>query len=199
MIVRDICRRALSLLGVVSPGETPAPEELADVLVSYNAMVSSFRGHGIGPAIRPMVAEGGYARIGGLHDETALATPKAPFDGARFGVSGACSVTSDRGIDDGSVTVPTVWFFRADLNEWITEADAAEDDEPQFPAEFHLGLAAMLALKLPDFGADPSASCVMLAEECLSNLTQRYRPRINPGCDYGVLNMSRQSHQSDWR
>jgi hypothetical protein len=199
MEVREVCRRALSLLGVVSPGETPAADELADALSSYNAMIASMRGHGIGPALRPMRADRGHALVGGLHDESALATPTDPSDGARFGVSGACSVTTDRAIENGTVTVPTVWFFRADQNLWIVEADAIESDEPQFPAEFHLGLAAMLALRLPDFGAEPSQSCVVLAEECRSNMTQRYRPRINPGVDPALLRLSRQPNRWDWQ
>lgn len=200
MAVREIIRRALQMLRVVSPGETPSPDESADGLIAYNAMIAAYRGHGVGPALRPMLSSGGYARFGGLHTDTALATPLDPFDGCRFGVSGACTVTSDRTIEGGTVTVPTVWFFRADLDTWIVEADAANlDDETQFPAAFDDGFAALLALRLPDYGAEPSAALVVLADQAESRLLARYRPRINPGCDAGVLMMSRQPWRNDFR
>lgn len=193
MTVREIVTRALQMLGVVSLGETPTADESADGLLAYNAMVAGFRGHGVGPAVRPMLSDSGYARMGGLHTDSALITPADPFDGARFGVSGACTVTSDRTIEDGSVEDPTTWFFRADLNTWIVEADASDlEDEPQFPAAFHDGLAAMLALRLPAYGAGPSQSVAMMADQAEARLVARYRPRINPGCDAGALMMSRQ-------
>jgi len=199
MEVRQLITRALRMLRVIASGETPTADELADALSAYNAMIASMRGHGVGPALRPMVLDNGYATPGGLYDDAALITPLKPFDGARFGVSGACEVTTDLTIEDGSVSVPTVWFYRADMREWIVEAPATEDDEPQFPEEFHEGLAALLAVRMPDYGASLTPQIVALADECLSNLTQRYRPRINPGCDYGVLNLSRQSYQTHWR
>ena len=192
MTVREIIRRALQMLRVVSAGETPTAEESADGLIAYNAMISSFRGHGVGPALRPMLSSDGYARVGGLHTDSALATPLEPFDGCRFGVTGACSLTSDRTLESAATTEAASLFFRADTDTWIVEADAANlDDEPQFPAAFHDGLAALLALRLPEYGADPSEATIMLADNCHSRLISRYRPRIDPGCDAGVLNMSR--------
>lgn len=199
MIVRQLINRALRMLRVIASGETPTADELADALSAYNAMISSMRGHGVGPALRPMIRENGYAVAGGLYDEAALITPLKPFDGARFGVSGACTVTTDLTIEGGSVSVPTVWFYRADKREWIFEAFAAVEDDPQFPEEFHEGLAALLAVRMPEYGAELTPQIVGLADECMSNLMQRYRPRINPGCDLGVLRMSRQSHETFWR
>lgn len=200
MTVRDIIRRALQMLRVVSPGETPAAGESADGLIAYNAMVSGFRGHGAGPAVRPMAALSGSAVIGGLHTDSALVAPENPFDGARFGVTGACSLTTADDSDITSATGPCVLFYRADLHEWIIEADASDlEDEPQFPSEFHDGLAALLAMRLPDYGAEPSPAAVLLAEECDSRLRARYRPRINPGCDPGVLLMSRRSWGRSFR
>lgn len=193
MTVREIIRRALQMLRVVSAGETPSSEEVADGLLAYNAMISAYRGHGVGPALRPMAASNGYARAGGLHSDTALATPLEPFDGCRFGVTGACSVTSDRTIEGAAATEPTVWFYRADLDAWIVEADATDlEDITQFPAAFDEALAALLALRLPDYGAEPSATLIQLANQADSRLLARYRPRINPGCDAGVLYGSRQ-------
>lgn len=193
MTVREIIRRALSMLRVVSPGETPSPAETADGLIAYNAMISGLRGHGVGPALRPMLAHCGYARFGGLHNDSALMTPLDPFDGARFGVAGACVVTSDRTIDGATVTEPATWFYRADLDTWIVEADASDlEDSTQFPAAFDDGLAALLALRLPDYGVEPSQGVIVMADQCESRLLARYRPRINPGCDAGVLRMSRQ-------
>lgn len=193
MTVREIIRRALQLLRVVSPRETPTSDEVADGLLAYNAMIAAYRGHGVGPALRPMSANCGYARPGGLHDDTALATPLKPFDGCRFGVTGACTVTSDLAIDGGTVTEPTVWFYRADLATWIVEADASDlDEDTQFPSTFDEAFAALLAMRLPDYGAEPSQSLVVMADQAESRLIARYRPRINPGCDPGVLRMSRQ-------
>lgn len=193
MTVREIIRRALSMLRVVSPGETPTADESADGLIAYNAMLSAYRGHGVGPALRPKASQSGSAVIGGLHTDSALVTPADPFDGARFGVTGACSVTSDDGSTVSSATGASSYFYRADLNEWLIEADASDlDDEPQFPAEFHDGLAALLALRLPDYGAEPPPATLTMADQCESRLIARYRPRINPGCDTGVLLMSRQ-------
>lgn len=200
MTVREIITRALQMLRVVSPGETPEAAESAGGLLAYNAMVAAYRGHGVGPAIRPAVSVNGYAVFGGLHNDAALVTPLLPFDGARFGVSGACTVTSDRTINGGVVTVPTVWFFRADLDTWIVEADAPSlESEPQFPDTFHGGLAALLAIRLPSYGAEPSSGVVAMANECDSRLIARYRPRINPGCDAGVLLMSRQPWSRTFR
>lgn len=200
MTVREIIRRALQMLRVVSPGETPTSDETADGLIAYNALISSYRGHGVGPALRPMLAHCGYARAGGLHSETTLATPLEPFDGCRFGVSGACSVTSDLTIDGGATTEARTWFYRADIGTWIVEADASDlDDDTQFPASFDDGLAALLAMRLPDYGADPSPTLVMMANDADSRLLARYRPRINPGCDAGVLRMSRQPYGNAFR
>lgn len=196
MTVREIITRALQMLRVVSPGETPSGAESADGLLAYNAMIAAYRGHGVGPNLRPMLAVDGYARAGGLHNDTALATPLKPFDGCRFGVSGACTVTSDLTIEGGTVTAPTTWFFRADLGTWIVEADASDlEDETQFPASYNDGLAAILATRLPDYGAEPSPSVIMLANQADSRLLAQYRPRINPGCDLGVLRMSRQANR----
>lgn len=192
MTVREIITRALRMLKVVAAGETPSAPELADGLIAYNAMISSLRGHGVGPALRPRLAESGYAWAGGLHSEATLATPLTPFDGCRFGVTGACTVTSDRTIEGGTVTAPAVWFYRADLDDWIKEADATLDVEPQFPRSFDDGLAALLAVRLPDYGADVTPMLAALADETMGRLNARYRPRINPGADNGVLRMSRQ-------
>lgn len=192
MTVREIIRRALQMLRVVSPGETPSGDESADGLIAYNAMIAAYRGHGVGPALRPMLAANGYALPGGIHDEATLLTPLKPFDGCRFGVTGACTVTSDRTINGGTVTAATTWFYRADTDTWIVEADATLDIDTQFPAAFDDGLAALLAVRLPDYGAEPSAMLVRLADEAESRLIARYRPRINPGCDPGVLYGSRQ-------
>lgn len=196
MTVRQIAARALQLLRVVSPGETPKADELADGLAAYNAMIAAYRGHGVGPALRPALSVNGYAMPGGLHSETTLLTPLSPADGCRFGVTGACTVTSDRTISGGTVTVPTVWFYRADTNAWIVEADAADlEDDTQFPAAFDEAFSALLALRLPDYGAEPSAALVMMADQGEARLLARYRPRINPGCDLGVLRMSRQANR----
>lgn len=200
MTVREIIRRALQMLRVVSPGETPAPDEIADGLIAYNAMIAALRGHGVGPALRPMASRSGSAVIGGLHTDATLVAPESPFDGARFGVTRACSLSTA----DGSTITPTtgsgVLFYRADTHGWIIEADASGlDVEPQFPAEFHDGLAALLALRLPDYGSEPSQGTILLADECVSRLRARYRPRINPGCDSGVLFMSRRPWSRDIR
>lgn len=200
MTVREIIRRALQLLRVVSPGETPSADEMADGLIAYNAMVSALRGYGVGPALRPMASRSGSAVIGGLHTDATLVAPEDPFDGARFGVTGACSLST---ADDSTITSATEacsLFYRADIHEWIIEADASGlDVEPQLPAEFHDGLAALLALRLPDYGSEPSQATVMLADGCDSRLRARYRPRINPGCDSGVLLMSRRPWSRDIR
>lgn len=193
MTVREIIRRALQMLRVVAPGETPTADESADGLIAYNAMISALRGYGVGPALRPMASVSGSAVIGGLHTDTTLVAPEDPFDGARFGVTGACTLTT---ADDSTITSATeacALFYRADTDEWIIEADASGlDVEPQFPAAFHDGLAALLATRLPDYGADISPATALLADECDSRLRARYRPRINPGCDAGVIYMSRQ-------
>lgn len=200
MTVREIITRALQMLRVIASGETPTADELADGLISYNAMISGLRGHGVGPALRPMASQSGSAVIGGLHTDTTLVAPEDPFDGARFGVTGACSLSSDDDSTIANATEASVYFYRADQHAWIVEADASDlSDEPQFPASFHDGLAAMLALRLPGYGAEPSQAAVVLADECDSRLRARYRPRINPGCDSGVLLMSRQPWNRTFR
>lgn len=200
MTVREIIRRALQMLRVVSPGETPSPDESADGLIAYNAMISALRGHGVGPALRPMASQSGSAVIGGLHTDTTLVAPEDPFDGARFGVTGACSLSSADDSTIASATGACAYFYRADTHTWIIEADASDlEDAPQFPSEFHDGLAALLAIRMPDYGAEPSQATVMLADECDSRLRARYRPRINPGCDSGVLLMSRRPWSRDIR
>lgn len=199
MTVRELIRRALQMLRVVSPGETPTSDELADGLIAYNALISSLRGHGVGNALRPATARNGLALVGGLHSEAAIGTPDAPSDGARFGVTGACVVTSDLTIEGGTVSAPAVWFYRADLATWVPEAEDSLDDEPPFPSSFHDGLAAMLATRLPDYGAEITAGAAMLADECHSRLTAAYRPRVNPGCDSGVLLMSRRPWSQAFR
>lgn len=193
MAVREIGTRALQLLRVVSPGETPAGDELTGCLTAYNAMIAAYRGHGVGPALRPASDVDGYALAGGLHSEATLLTPLSPSDGCRFGVTGACTVTSDRTISGGTVTAATVWFFRADTNTWIVEADASSlDTATQFPAAFDEAFSAMLAIRLPDYGAEPSPALIVMADQGEARLLARYRPRINPGCDSGVLLLSRQ-------
>lgn len=200
MTVREIIRRALQMLRVVSAGETPSSDESADGLIAYNAMIAAYRGHGVGPALRPMASQSGSAVIGGLHTDTTLVAPEDPFDGARFGVTGACSLSSDDDSTIASATEASVYFYRADLHEWIIEADASGlDVEPQFPATFHDGLAALLAVRLPDYGAEPSQGVIVLADQCESRLIARYRPRINPGCDSGVLYMSRRPWDRTFR
>lgn len=192
MTAREIITRALQMLRVLAQGETPTADELAGGLTAFNATVSYLRGNGVGPAVRPKASHCGSALIGGLHTDTTLVAPEDPFDGARFGVTGACTLTTadDSAIEDA--TEACTYFFRADLHEWIIEADVGPDDAPQFPDTFHDGLSALLATRLPDYGAEPSPGVALMAEQCESRLIGRYRPRINPGCDPGVMRMSRQ-------
>lgn len=200
MTVREVIRRALQMLRVISAGETPSGEEVADGLIAYNGLISSLRGYGVGPSLRPMLSSNGYARVGGVHSDSALVTPLDPSDGARFGVTGACSVTSDRTIEDGTVTVAAVWFYRADIDTWIKEAEASDlDGEPQFPSELHEGLAAMLAMRLPDYGPEPSQSVAVMADEAMGRMVARYRPRVETPCDPGAVYMSRRAWDRSFR
>jgi len=138
--------------------------------------------------------------------------PKQPDDGARMGVidvSGQLAtypITLDGNgrLIDGSPTVvldtdgfTAVWFYRADMAQWVKVTPIAADGEFPFPQEFDDAFITLLAMRLnPRYGRALPAESAATLQNVMGNLKARYRQRQPRPCDIGVLNMTVQVYNT---
>lgn len=84
--------------------------------------------------------------------------------------------------------LPRVWFFRADLANWVPIASLAIDDEMPYPSEFDDCFITMLAMRLnPRYGRTMDGQSGSWMERSLRQLRARYRQRVIVPADIGVL------------
>lgn len=204
MTVQEIIDRALRMIRAKPAGRALLAAERDDGLVAYNAMLLGLFGHQVGGPVRPATLRDGVAEDGGVYAPQAMRTPASPVNGARFAVTGACTVTASTGSTiEGAASVaatgPRSWFYRADTGNWVREAAQALTDQCLFPDDFHDGVAAMLALHVADeYDAQPSDTTVGHARQTARRLRASFRARRPVRADEAVNQLSRQTLDRDW-
>lgn len=183
MTLREVITTALRLKGVLGDGQrAPSAEQAVDGLAAFNAMWRSMQGKEVGQRLkRVWDAEAGDDAIAGGLYSVNVTTPEEPNNGDRIGVTGAVTVTAGSGtIEEAAskvTTGPTSWFYREDIADWVKETDLGLDDDHPFSSDMDEGLPYMLAMRLPDYGAEPTPEVVQLAGEGRARLRQLYGAR----------------------
>lgn len=192
MTVQDILRRALRLLRVLPAGAGISGTEAADALETFNAAIRGLYGHGVGPKLSPTTTDDGYALVGGLYSVD-VTTPIYPKDGHRIGVIGARTVTAyDGSTIEGAASVTTTgnasWFYRADLADWVLEADRALSDDSPYSPDLDEALSCYMAFALaPEYGAAITPELQAMINAGRSQISQRYGYRAQQTIDTGLL------------
>lgn len=100
------------------------------------------------------------------------ATAELTVDGNGRRIEGATSYVVDPTADGGS----RLWFYRADLGDWIRIQTLALTSESPLPMEFDDFLICSLSIRLSArFGNDPRAGTQMTYKDQLAKLKARYR------------------------
>lgn len=85
-----------------------------------------------------------------------------------------------------------VWFYRADLGNWVPVATLEIDDDMPFPPEFDDSFVTLLAMRLnPRYGRALSQESAAWMTRSLGKLRGRYRQKKVVPADPGVTNMTR--------
>lgn len=132
--------------------------------------------------------------------------PANPGDGARIGfidpnsLLAANNITIDgngRRIDGGTTKVlntdgtTAIWFYRADLGEWVPITPLDRDGDFPFPPEFDDYFITMLAMRLnPRYGRGMSQENLAALERSLTRLRARYQQVVAPPADPGAVNLT---------
>lgn len=154
-------------------------------LNAFNDLMQDMRGVQIGQKLgRDFGAEAGdTASAGGIYNCNVYA-PEEPFNGDRFRVIGARTVTaSDDTIEGASsvtTTVSTSWMYREDAGNWQKEERLTLDDASPLQEECDEALAILTAARmyLEQFGElTPTLSA--LAGNARNRIRQLYMNRTS--------------------
>jgi hypothetical protein len=195
MTVRTIITRAGRIIQEVTEGAAAPTAWLSDEvgLNAFNAMMKDMRGAQIGQRLaRDFAATAGdTAQPGGIYNCNVYA-PAEPFNGDRFRVIGARTVTaSDDTIQAAAsvtTTVSTSWMYREDAGNWQKEEDLTLDDASPLQDECDEALAFMTAARMyiEQFG-DLSAGIAAGAEWGRNRIRQLYFSRASVSVDNALL------------
>lgn len=85
-----------------------------------------------------------------------------------------------------------IWFYRADLGNWVPVATLLIDDEMPFPPEFDDSFVTTLAMRInPRYGRAISQETAAWLQRSMAKLKARYKQRRVTPADIGVLNLTR--------
>lgn len=154
-------------------------------LNAFNAMMRDFRGVLIGQKLsRDFAAEAGdTAAPGGIYNCNVYA-PEEPFNGDRFRVLGARTVTaSDDTIESAAsvvTTESTSWMYREDQGNWQKEEDLELSDASPLQDECDEALAILTAARiyLEQMG-DLTPTLSALASQSRNRIRQLYMNRTS--------------------
>lgn len=208
--VRDIIKRSMRMLGVLSVGSEPSAAELADCLVAFNAMYIDLFGGGIGLRLTPKVltqsteADGEYNYLASGVTAT-ITLPQSPYRGQRVGVSDAqaslasapVTVQGNGNLIEGStsVTMSTngearTWYFEPGTG-WALEEELEAADIPPIDPRLHESLSALLAVRMAsEFGETVSEPVAIMAYQASSNVFSLYGYKSPGGIDPALCGMS---------
>lgn len=131
------------------------------------------------------------ARMAAIDVAGNLATYPATLEGNGRLIDGELSATLDT---DGATGI---WFYRADMAQWVTVAPITADGVFPFPSEFDDAFVTMLAMRLnPRYGRAMAAESTAILTDRLGNLRARYRQKQTRPADIGVLNLSVQVYNT---
>lgn len=187
MTVRTIITRAGRIVQEANEGRVALPDYIAsDVgLNAFNDMMADMRGVQIGQKLsRDFAAEAGdTAAPGGIYNCNVYA-PEEPFNGDRFRVLGARTVTaSDDTIESAAsvvTTESTSWMYREDQGNWQKEERLTLDAASPLQEECDEALAILTAARiyLEQMG-DLTPTLSALASQSRNRIRQLYMNRTS--------------------
>lgn len=195
MTVYTILTRAGRIIKEANEGRTALPDYVASEvgLNAFNEMMRDMRGVQIGQKLtRDFAATAGdTASAGGIYNCDVYA-PEQPFNGDRFQVLGARTVTaSDDTIEGASsvtTTVTTSWMYREDQGNWQKEADLALTDDSPLQDECDEALSAMVAARMcVENGQEVGPILLALASNGRSRIRQLYGAKASVSVDSALL------------
>lgn len=187
MTVRTIITRAARMVQEAYEGQVAPVDWVADEvgLNAFNDMMRDIRGVLIGQKLsRDFAAVAGDTAIpGGIYNCNVYA-PEEPFNGDRFRVLGARTVTaSDDTIESASsvtTTVSTSWMYREDQGNWQKEEDLALSDPSPLQDECDEALAILTAARIYlEQTGELSPSLQALAPQARNRIRQLYGNRTS--------------------
>lgn len=85
-----------------------------------------------------------------------------------------------------------VWFYRADLGDWVPVATLLISDEMPFPSEFDDSFVTLLAMRInPRYGRAISQETATWMTRSMQKLRTRYRQKKTVPADPGVTHLTR--------
>lgn len=166
---QEVVTRALRLIEVASTNAPASTVMLTDGLTTFNRVLMSYFGNGIGqPLSVRRVTIDFQAENGGEYVTQNLALtavmPPSPQNGSRVGFVGSALTLSPNGETFAgnpatvSLTAPARYFYRA-LNGWEKERELALGDTVYLDPDLIDGFTAIVAVTIaPEYGAAISQS-----------------------------------------
>jgi hypothetical protein len=192
MNTREVIKKALRNIGVLSQDQEPSPSQANDALAVLNSsLIGGMFGKEIGPRLEAISFTASATGVyGGMYQcaLSAIATltfPANPKDGWRIGftdqkanfntynltvnpnsrlISTAVGTYSASNQTMSTNSTTKTYFFRSDAG-WTEEQELTLDDTPYFPVDMHSGLGDMLAVLMHTeyFGASEAPSPALAA------------------------------------
>jgi len=195
MSVYSIITRAGRIIQEANEGRPALPDFIASEVGqnAFNEMLRDLRGTHIGQRLyRVWDAEAGDTALpGGIYNCNVYA-PEQPFNGDRFQVLGARTVTaSDDTIESASsvvTTATTSWMYREDLGNWQKERDYVLADDSPLQAECDEALAKMTAARMYlEQAGEVTQALAALSEQGRNRVRQLYMNRTAVSVDASLL------------
>jgi hypothetical protein len=195
MTVQSIIQRAGRMIQESTEGRRALKPWFSNEigLNAFNEMLRELRGTHIGQRLARVwdAAAGDVALPGGIYAVNVY-TPEQPFNGDRFQVLGACTVTASDDLIEGQSSITTTettsWMYREDQGGWQKEEDLALADQSPLQAECDEALAKMLAARmyLENMG-EVTPTLGVLAENGRNRIRQLYMNRTTVSVDNALL------------
>lgn len=195
MTVRTIITRAGRINQEAHEGQRVLPPYRANEvgLNAFNDLMQDMRGVQIGQRLARdwAAATGDTALPGGIY-AVDVYSPAEPYNGDRFSVIGARTVTATDDTIEGqsavTTTVTTSWMYREDAGNWQKEERLTLDDASPLQAECDEALSLLTAARmhLEQFGElTPTLSA--LAQQARNRIRQIYMNRTSVSVDSALL------------
>lgn len=152
--------------------------------------------------------------IMGKEESFTVYLPPKPRDGSRIGVIDPHSLLSTYTITldgngrtvEGSATssvttagTEKIWFYRADLADWVLFSTLGGADDMPFPDEYDDYFIVELSQRLaPRHSANIHPASIARARRVLSKLRSRYRQTHDEALEYGLLHRSNNRRVSNF-
>lgn len=123
------------------------------------------------------------SRVGLIDPSSRLALAPLTINGNGRTIGGAASFVANTN------ALSRIWFYRADLGNWLAISPISYEDEFPFPGEFDDYFITTLAMRLnPRYGRSMTQETIEVLKRSLTLLQARYRQSENVGVDPALLN-----------